>query len=101
MRRIVLAITSLLLVGCGPMGERTGAVLIRTDAAGKMSSVSMRQSTGNPQADRRFIQFARSAFPTRVLKPKPNHNYIYPVYGRSGRIAGDITVYPRLGPNVE
>jgi hypothetical protein len=96
MRPIALFLLSFLVVGCSP-GERIGEVLIRTDAAGKMATVSMRKSTGNPKADARVMLYARTTFPSRVPHAKPNHTYIHAVVGDPKTSSGDVRVWGPLG----
>ena len=96
MRPIALVLLSFLVVGCSP-GERIGEVLIRTDAAGKMATVPMRKSTGNPKADARLMLFARTTFPARKPDAKPNFSYVYPVLGDPKTSSGDVRVWGPLG----
>lgn len=95
MRLIVIFLLSLFVVSCSPMTKRIGTVLVRTDANGKMASVSMRDSTGNPKADARYMQFARTTFPSRMPNAKPNTGYIYPVRGDPKITTGNIIVGSR------
>jgi hypothetical protein len=74
------------------MTKRIGTVLVRTDANGKMASVSMRDSTGNPKADARYMQYARTIFPALMPDAKPNKGYTYQVFGDSTATSGDIMV---------
>ena len=86
----------LLVTGCSPMSKRIGTVLVKTDANGKMASVSMRDSTGNPKADARFMQFARTTFASEKPHAKPNTGYTYRVYGDPKLTSGNIIVGRRL-----
>ena len=94
---IVVFLLSLFVAGCSPLSKRIGTVLVRTDANGKMASVSMRDSTGNPKADARYMQYARTTFPSRMPNAKPNTGYTYPVHGDPSVTSGNVIAWRQLG----
>ncbi len=97
MRVTAICLLCLFVVGCVPKEPRIGAVLVKTDAEGKMASVSMSRSTGNPKADARVMTFARTTFPSRMPNAKPNTGYTYPVVGDPKRSSGSVKVWGPLG----
>ncbi len=95
MRLVMVFLLGLLVTSCTPLSKRIGTVLVRTDANGKMATVSMKDSTGNPKADARYMQFARTTFPSRMPNARPNTGYTYPVHGDPKITSGNITAWRR------
>ena len=92
MRGFVLALIAVAASGCASERDRIGAVAVRTDERGKMQSVFMAKSTGNPKADARFMTFARTTFPSRKPDARPHTTYTYPIVGDPKNSIGDVKV---------
>jgi hypothetical protein len=59
---IVLVLCSCLWSSTGLAAEPNGAVLVVTDGAGKIRSISVVKSTGSAKVDARALQFAKTTF---------------------------------------
>jgi hypothetical protein len=92
-RFALVCLLPFVLAACSPPGPKIGEVSVLTGSDGKMKSVFMSQSTGNPKADARFMLFARTTFPSRMPDGKPNTRYRYPIAGDPKNSSGDVRVW--------
>lgn len=74
LKSIALALV-LLASGCA---VRTAHVSITTDNSGKMSSVTISKTSGDPAFDTKAIGLAKRKF-QKIPNPRKNHKYLQPV----------------------
>jgi hypothetical protein len=77
MKSVLAILFSIIVLASGCSKHSSVRLVTGPDAT--IKSVSIYRSSGDKKIDEKAIRLARSIFPKKIPKPRPNHTYIQPV----------------------